>query len=207
MESLLWEDRDAEVQQAAFSLAVRMRSGGIAQLLLQKGVDAGLSRSDELLPLREAVDSGSPALVEALLDQRIRHRYPEAELLEARDLACHWYEAGAEAELRRRTGSQEALARARVQDDDCYSIGELALGGMTVRDGHAAILTDLEQLLGISASFEELKDRALDFDQDHAAWARATILLAHRRDQGTWAAAEALRTDPEPCTGCSVLRC
>lgn len=197
------------MQQAAFSLAVRMRSGGIAQLLLQKGVDAGLSPPDELLPLREAVDSGSPALVEALLDQRIRSRYPEAELLEARNLAFRWYEAGAEAELRRRTGSEEALVRARVQDDDCYSIGELALGGTTVRDGHAAILTDLEQLLGINASFEELRARALGFDQDHAAWARATILLSHRRDQGTWAAAEALRLHPEPSHrlfGAEVLR-
>lgn len=209
VKSLLQEDSDPDMREAAFCLAVRTYAGDIAQLLLQHGADAGQSSPDELLPLREAVASGSPALVEALLDARIRGRYPESELLETRDLARHWHEAGAGAELRRRTGAKETLVRTRVQDDEYYSIGELTLGGTSVRDGHAAILTDLEELLGIRASFEELMARALDHDQDHAAWGRATILLAHRRDQETWAAAAALRTHPDPSHrlfGAEVLR-
>ncbi|MFE9854557.1 HEAT repeat domain-containing protein [Streptomyces sp. NPDC005780] len=164
---------------------------------------------DELQQLREAVASGSPSLVEALLDPQVRSRYAEAELLEARDVALHWYEAGAEAGLRRRTGAEEAVVRTRVQDDESYSIGELTLGGTSVRDGHAAILTALEELLGIRTSFEELMARALPFDRDHSAWGSATILLAHRRDQETWAAAAALRTHPEPSHrqfGAEVLR-
>lgn len=206
VKSLLQEDSDPDMREAAFCLAVRTYAGDIAQLLLQHGADAGQSSPDELLPLREAVASGSPALVEALLDARIRGRYPESELLETRDLARHWHEAGAGAELRRRTGAKETLVRTRVQDDEYYSIGELTLGGTSVRDGHAAILTDLEELLGIRASFEELMARALDHDQDHTAWGRATILLAHRRDQETWAAAAPCAHIPIRLTGCSVPR-
>lgn len=160
-----------------------------------------------MLSLREAVESGSPSLVEALLDPRIRSRYQEAELLEARDLAFHWCEAGAEAELRRRTGAEEAVVRTRVQDEEYYSIGELTLAGMSVRDGHAAIITALEEPLGIHASFEELMERALPFDQDHSAWGSAT---------SSWRTAAIRRPGrlPLPCvhipiprTGCSVPRC
>ncbi|OQD55147.1 hypothetical protein BM536_017630 [Streptomyces phaeoluteigriseus] len=209
VKSLLQEDSDPGVREAAFCLAVRTYAGHIAQLLLQYGADAGQCGPDELLPLREAVESGSPALVEALLDHRIRGRYPASELLEMRDLARHRHEVGAGAELRRRTGSKEALVRTRVQDDEYYHVDELTLGGTSVRDGHAAILTDLEELLGIRASFEELMARALHHHQDHTAWGRATILLAHRRDQDTWAAAAALRTHPGPSHrlfGAEVLR-
>ncbi|MEV4232176.1 HEAT repeat domain-containing protein [Streptomyces bobili] len=206
---LLQEDCDSAVRDAAFCLAVRTYAGDIAQLLLQYGADAGQCRPDELLPLRDAVESGSPALVEALLDQRIRGRYPRTELLEMLDLARRRHEAGAAAELRRRTGTEEALVHTRVQDDEYYRVGELTLGGRSVRDGHAAILTDLEELLGIRASFEELMARALHHDQDHTAWGRATILLAHRRDREIWEAAAALRTHPGPSHrlfGAEVLR-
>ncbi|MFE5112261.1 ankyrin repeat domain-containing protein [Streptomyces sp. NPDC056663] len=79
VKSLLQEDSDPDMREAAFRLAVRTYAGEIAQLLLQHGADAGQSSPDELLPLREAVASGSPALVERLLDHRIRGRYPESE--------------------------------------------------------------------------------------------------------------------------------
>ncbi|MEU9304747.1 hypothetical protein [Streptomyces sp. NPDC048269] len=195
---LLQEDDDYDKRTAAFGVAVQAFSGGIAQLLLERGADPSQCGPDELLSLREAIDSGSPALVAALLDYRIRGGYAESELLEMRDLARRWYEAGVEAELRRRTGSQDDLVRTRVQDDEYYGVGEPTLGGLSVRDGHGAILTDLEELLAISSSFEELMARALDHDQDHAAWGRASILLAHRRDQETWTAAASLRTHPDP---------
>ncbi|MFF5705566.1 HEAT repeat domain-containing protein [Streptomyces sp. NPDC012794] len=165
--------------------------------------------ADEPLPLREAVDSGSPALVEQLLDAGVLGRYGRPELLEMRDRARHWYEAGAESELRRRTGSRDAVVRTRVQDDEYHGVDELTLGGMTVRDGHAAILTKLEELLGLRTPFEELMRRALLHGRDHSAWGTVTILLAHRRDRETWTAAEALRTRPDPAHrlfGAEVLR-
>ncbi|MGW5348049.1 HEAT repeat domain-containing protein [Streptomyces sp. NPDC004050] len=190
-------------------MAVQAFHGGIADLLLMGGADASRCAPEELLSLREAVDSGSPALVGALLDHRIRDRYPASELLEMRDLARSWHEAGTEAELRRRAGSQEELVRTRVQDDEYYTVGELTIGAMTVRDGHGAILTDLEELLGIRASCEELIARALDRDQDHTVWGRAAIVLAHRRERETWAAAETLRADADPSRrlfGAELLR-
>ncbi|MFD5144608.1 hypothetical protein [Streptomyces sp. NPDC058401] len=211
MKSLLREDSDyySGLREAAFSLAVRMHAGDIAQLLLHHGADSSQCRPDELVALRDAVDSGSPALVEALLDHGIRARYPESELLEMRELACRWHEAGVEAELRRRTGSSDQLVRTQVQDDEHDTVSEFALGGMSVRNGHSAILTDVEELLGIRASFEELMARALAHDPDHSAWGRAVLLLAGRRDHVTWEAAAALRTHPEPSHrlfGAEVLR-
>ncbi|MFB7447573.1 HEAT repeat domain-containing protein [Streptomyces sp. NPDC056194] len=178
-------------------------------MLLDHGADPGRCEPEALLSLPTAVDSGSPALFEVLQDDRGRDTYSKSELLAMRDLAHRWLETGVETELRRRTGSQDALVRDRVQDDEYYSIDEHSLGGMTVRDGHAAILTRLEELLGIRSSFEELMAHSLKHDQDHTAWGNATILPAHRRDQETWAAAAALRTHPEPSRrlfGAMVLR-
>ncbi|MFF5808715.1 hypothetical protein [Streptomyces sp. NPDC012746] len=71
---------------------------------------------------------------------------------------------------------------------------------MTVRDCHGAILTSAEELLGVRTSFEELMDRALAHadQENHPTWSSVTILLAGRRDQATWTAAAALRTNPDP---------
>jgi hypothetical protein len=102
VQRLLEEDGDYDVRATAFGVAVRAFRGDIAQLLLMGGADASQCAPDELLSLHEAVDSGSPALVGALLDHSIRDRYPASELLETRDLARRWHEAGAAAELRRR---------------------------------------------------------------------------------------------------------
>ncbi|MEU6210837.1 HEAT repeat domain-containing protein [Streptomyces sp. NPDC047023] len=208
---LLHEDGDPDGLDAAFCMAVRMRAGRIAQLLLQYGADSRQSLPEDLLSLREAADSGSPALFEALLDHAIRDRYPEGDLLEARDRARRWQMTGVEAELRRRTGSRDGIVRTPVQDDEYTSADEFTLGGMTVRDGHGAILTHVEELLGIRTSFEDLMERALAHaGQDHhTTWSTVTILLAGRCDQATWSAAAALRTDPDPfhrLFGAEVLR-
>ncbi|MCA1272776.1 HEAT repeat domain-containing protein [Streptomyces rubiginosohelvolus] len=207
---LLHEHSDSDYLDGAFCLAVRMHAGRIAQLLLQYGADSGQSRPDDLIPLSEAVDSGSPALFEALLDRKIRGRYPETELLEAQDLARRWHETGVEAELRRRTGSRDAVGRTRVQDGEYDSVVEFTLGGMTVRNGHGAILTYVEELLGERTSFEELMDRALaQVDQDYATWSSASLQLGARREEATWTAAAALRTSPDPSRrlfGAEVLR-
>ncbi|MFE4591437.1 HEAT repeat domain-containing protein [Streptomyces laurentii] len=208
---LLHEDSDSDYLDAAFCLAVRMHAGRIAQLLLQYGANSGQSSPDGLIPLSEAVESGSPALFEALLDHEIRGRYPESKLLEARDLARRWHETGAEAELRRRTGSRDAVGRKRVQDGEYNSVVEFALGGMTVRDGHGAILTYVEELLGVRTSFDELMDRALaQVDrQDHATWTCSSLQLGGRREEATWTAAAVLRTSPDPSRrlfGAEVLR-
>ncbi|MER8236162.1 HEAT repeat domain-containing protein [Streptomyces sp. NPDC094049] len=206
---LLRDSDDPDLMDTAFCLAVTTYSGHIAQLLLDHGADPGRCGQEALPSLREAVDSGSPALVEALLDHRIRGRYSRSEFLELRDLARCRHERGVESELRRRTGSQDGLVHTRVPDDEYFSVGAYTLGRTTVRDGHAAILTRFEELLGIRTPFGDLMARALDHDQNHRAWGSATILLARRRDEETWTAAAALRTHPEPSSrlfGAEVLR-
>ncbi|MEU8763927.1 hypothetical protein [Streptomyces sp. NPDC048659] len=126
------------------------------------------------------------------------HGHAVSELMESRDLARRWQETGTEAELRRRTGSQDDLVSTRVQDDRYYTVDRLTLGGMTVWDGHGAILTRLERLLGIRTPCEELITRAMDRHQGHAAWGEAAITLAGRREQESWTAAETLHADPDP---------
>ncbi|MHC6628793.1 HEAT repeat domain-containing protein [Streptomyces globosus] len=184
---------------AALAAAVQARHTDVADLLIRRGAVPGDIAPDRLPPLREAVDFGSPALVDALTATSILHRYPTSELRELRDLARTWHEAGTEAELRRRTGSSGDAAYTRVQDDEgYYQVGELTLDGMTVRDGHGAILTELERLLGIRTSCGDLVTRALEREEGHTAWGRAAILLSHRREPEAWAAAETLRADTDP---------
>ncbi|MEL5959453.1 HEAT repeat domain-containing protein [Streptomyces sp. CLV115] len=192
-------------------LAIEAYADEVVRLLVTHGADPDRCGPDGVRPLRKAVDSGSPAVVGATLHNTAEwHRHREAELLEARSLARHWYETGVEAELRRRTGAQGAVARTHVQDDEYTAVDEFSLGGATVRDGHAAILTDLEKALGLRTPFEELLDRALTHpDQQHTTWAASTLLLSHRRDQETWDAAAALSADPDPVHrlfGAEVLR-
>ncbi|MEV6330148.1 hypothetical protein [Streptomyces sp. NPDC051909] len=110
---LLHRDSRPDSLEAAFSLAVRAYDGHVAQLLLRFGADPGQCGPDALPPLGEAVAFGSPALVEALLDHRIRDRDATSELRDARDLALRRHETGAEAELRRRTGSGRAAPKRR----------------------------------------------------------------------------------------------
>ena len=201
---LLWAGADPDARDGngtpALCLAIEAYADDVVRLLAEHGADPVRTGPDGVSPLRGAVDSGSPAVVEALLhDTAHWRRHREAELLEARDLAGHWYGTGVEAELRRRTGARGAATRTRVEDDEFDEADEYALGGATARDGHAAILTRLEAVLGIRTPFGELLDRAMAHpDRQHVVWTGSTLLLSHRRDQETWDAAVALCTDPDP---------
>ncbi|MFF3216681.1 hypothetical protein ACFYYB_39430 [Streptomyces sp. NPDC002886] len=206
---LLAQDGSIDWVDEAFRLALSTRSGTIADLLLSSGADRGACPPHELPSLREAVESGSAILVELLLDPEVRQQGGEPELLVMRDLARRLHETGVESRLRRLTGSRDDLVRTRVRNGAYDSVDAYSLGGITVRDGYAAILTDLESLLGERTSFEELMARAVRHDQQHCSWGAATMLLSHRRDQETWAAAAALRSRPEPSHrlfGAEVLR-
>ncbi|TXS74484.1 HEAT repeat domain-containing protein [Streptomyces sp. sk2.1] len=212
---LLWAGADPDARDGngtpALCLAIEAYADDVVRLLAEHGADPVRTGPGGVSPLRGAVDSGSPAVVEALLhDTAHWRRHREAELLEARDLAGHWYGTGVEAELRRRTGARGAATRTRVEDDEFDEADEYALGGATARDGHAAILTRLEAVLGIRTPFGELLDRAMAHpDRQHVVWTGSTLLLSHRRDQETWDAAVALCTDPDPVHrlfGAEVLR-
>ncbi|MEU1473525.1 HEAT repeat domain-containing protein [Streptomyces sp. NPDC005761] len=183
----------------ALCLAIAAFDEPVAAALSEGGADPLRPLPDGSTPLLRAVDCGTVSVVLAVLpglgeglDDTVR-----AELL-AR--ARHWYEAGAVTELRRRTGDLGPPGRIRVRDGDWWTdYDEIALGGLTVRDGHAAVLSNLEQWFGHRQSIEELLARALAHpDPEHADWSEAVDVLAGRHDEETWAAAAGLRSHPEP---------
>ncbi|MDX2694413.1 HEAT repeat domain-containing protein [Streptomyces ipomoeae] len=149
---------------------------------------------DDLL---RAVDGGSADLVSTVFHDLEKPLSP-AEREAVLSLARRWYEAGAEAELRRRTGASGPAGRARVMDDEYHHCEEITLGGVTVRDGHAAILTWCEEQFEIRTPFEELVTRALAFpDRDHMVRWQVSNTLGCRWDDETWSAVLALRAHPD----------
>ncbi|MFF4961062.1 hypothetical protein [Streptomyces sp. NPDC001222] len=111
-----------------------------AEALTEGGADSVFELPDGTTPLLRAVDLGSPALVEALLGKDPRLRLAETDQKRLLDLARHWYETGADEELRRRTGASGPATRRLIKDDSYTEVEEVSLDGLTVRAGHSAIL-------------------------------------------------------------------
>lgn len=135
----------------------------------------------------------------------------------ALEIARHWCEAGVEAELRRRSGAAGAAEHAVVRHDGGRLSHEVSLGGLTVRTGHAAILTRLESAYGIAPSFDVLKHRALaEPDIGHVVWFETVSVLCQRQLSApadldvAWNPAAALAVSPDPLEryfGADVLCC
>ncbi|MEU9435863.1 HEAT repeat domain-containing protein [Streptomyces sp. NPDC048252] len=167
----------------------------VAEALVIGGADPLRRLPDGDTPLLRAVDGGSVEMTTAVLSPSLASK-PRAELL-AR--ARYWTETDPETELRRRTGAAGPAGRTRVEDPDgfCY-YEQITLGGMTVRDGHAGVLIQLEERFGVGAPFDEVLARALSRpDQDHAVWSEAVFRLSRRRYEPTWADAADLRDHPD----------
>ncbi|AWZ07575.1 MULTISPECIES: HEAT repeat domain-containing protein [unclassified Streptomyces] len=124
-------------------------------------------------------------------------RLPEAERARLLDAARHWYGAGAEAELRRRTGAAGPAETATVEDEWCQ-VEEITLGGLTVRAGHGAVLTTLEALFGVPVPLEELVARAVRHTESHVDWSAAGRRLEARLAEGSREVVTALRHHPSP---------
>ncbi|MET7271630.1 HEAT repeat domain-containing protein [Streptomyces flaveolus] len=181
--------------------AVAAYDAGVADALVEGGADPDLALPDGTTPLWRAVDGGSPAVVTAVLGKEPRLRLPQEARERLLALARAWYETGAVEELRRRTGAEGPAATVRVPDDaDAYHrIDQVSLGGLTVRAGHAGILTALEWAFRILTPVDELIARALDHpDEEHATWWEVTWVLVHRRSFETWSAVVAHRHHPDP---------
>ncbi|MEV6670081.1 HEAT repeat domain-containing protein [Streptomyces sp. NPDC051162] len=135
----------------------------------------------------------------------------------ALEIARRWCEAGVEAELRRRSGTAGPAEHTVVRHDGGWLSHEVSLGGLTVRTGHAAILTRLESAYGLAQSFDVLKRRALaEPDVDHVVWFETTSVLSQRQLRtpanldAAWNAAAALAVSPDPLEryfGADVLHC
>ncbi|WP_169314285.1 ankyrin repeat domain-containing protein [Streptomyces piniterrae] len=166
--------------------------------------------ADGRTPLLRAIDRGAYDITAALIGGGAQLWHKDAEGRDALALARYWHETGAVAELRRRSGMSESVGSRTVQGEFGGSCAELSLGGLTVRTGHTAILTELEPKYGIRPSFDELMSRALaEPDHDHAVWWATTSVLQQRHDPAVRAAAAALRHRPDPLEryfGAQVLR-
>ncbi|MFI1585457.1 HEAT repeat domain-containing protein [Embleya sp. NPDC020630] len=181
-------------------------------------VDALLpcARLDEPAPdgrtaLLRAIDRGACEIAERLVGYGAKLWVADAEGRDALALARYWHETGVETELRRRSGSGSVERRTLRRSESGTSCEELSSGGLTIRNGHTAILTALEPCYGIRPSFDELLSRVLaEPDVDHEVWWAAMYALVERHDSAVWDAAAALcdRSDPlERYFGADVLRC
>ncbi|MGW1774735.1 ankyrin repeat domain-containing protein [Streptomyces sp. NPDC002104] len=180
--------------------AVASYAYALARVLVEAGADPDRVLPDGTTPLLRAVESGSRAVVGALLWSqdlaKPEERLPQTERTRLLDAARRWYGAGAEAELRRLTGATGPADVSSVEEEWCR-VEEIALGGLTVRTGHGAVLTTLERVFGIVATPEELVERAVRHpDTRHAAWAESRHLLGERSAEGARETVTALRRHP-----------
>ncbi|MGW7262141.1 HEAT repeat domain-containing protein [Streptomyces sp. NPDC054842] len=170
-----------------------------AEALTEAGADSDRELPDGTTPLLRAVDRGSLALVDAVLGKDPRLRIAEAARQRLLDLARHWYETGETEELRRRTGVAGPAVRRLIRDDEHTVVEEVALGGLTVRAGHAAVLTSLERAFGVSRPVAEVVARAVPHpDETHVNWSIAGYVLAQRRSPQAWSTLSDLRHHPDP---------
>jgi hypothetical protein len=168
----------------------------VAFALVQGGADPLRPLPDGTTPLLRAVDGGSELITHTLLPEPVRADASLREELLAR--ARHWVETGVAEELRRRTGLDGPLERTGARHADFGEYEQFTLGGLTACDGHAAVLTLLEERFGIRTPFDELTARALTHpDRHHAVWFQAAFTLGRRQDEETWAAARDLSGHPD----------
>ncbi|MCJ0874179.1 ankyrin repeat domain-containing protein [Streptomyces sp. AP-93] len=182
--------------------AVAAYAYGITELLVEAGADPDRALPDGTTPLLRAVESGSPAVVDALLWSRDLpdpgERLPQAERARLLEAARRWYGAGAgaEEELRRLTGAAGPAETSTVEEQWCQ-VEQIVLGGLTVRAGHGAVLTTLEQVFGVPVPLEELVARAVRHtDSSHVDWFAAGVRLKARLAEGSREVVAALRHHP-----------
>ncbi|MFJ6483792.1 HEAT repeat domain-containing protein [Streptomyces sp. NPDC091682] len=178
--------------------AVAAYASAAAGALVEGGADPDRVLPDGTTPLLRAVEGGSPAVWEAVRGPA-PVREPERLLAAAR----RWYEAGAEAELRRLAGADGPARTGIVRDGESDRIREITLGGRTVRDGHGAIMTVLERDLRILPPVGELVARAVRQadacgDEEHVDRSAARWTLLSRRGAGTWRAVVDFHRHPSP---------
>ncbi|WP_171168130.1 HEAT repeat domain-containing protein [Streptomyces sp. I05A-00742] len=202
VEALLSEGADPEAVDGGgtpvLCLAVDALDEAIVeQLVWRAQVDR--PAPDGRTPLLRAVEQGALGIVTTLMHHGADPRRKDAEGRDALELARYWHSAGVEAELRRRAGTSEPIRRRRVVHESGTVCAELSLGGLTVRDGHTAILTELERRYGIVTPFAELLDRAsAERDTEHEVWLTTADAVRERHDRADWDAAGALRDSANP---------
>ncbi|MGW1136013.1 HEAT repeat domain-containing protein [Streptomyces zhihengii] len=171
----------------------------VAGALVEAGADPDRELPDGTTPLLRAVDSGSPALVQAVLGPEPRLRLTEPARSRLLGLARRRYEEGPETGLRCATGLPGPALRTRMQDDEYDHVTELELGGRRVRAGHGAVLCHLEWAFRVLTPVAELVDRGVaGGDRLHVDWSAARWILSQRRSRQTWSEVAAYHRSPDP---------
>ncbi|MEU5661262.1 hypothetical protein [Streptomyces longwoodensis] len=178
-------------------LAVAAHDEAVVEALLEAGADPLRRLSDGTTPLLRAVTAGAWRLTDTLAFGRTPLPFPDREELLAH--ARHWADTGAEAGLRRLTGLTGPVTRTRVEDPEVGWWWEaVSLGGLTLHDAHAAVITALEARYGRRTPFDTLVERALAHpDRDHVVWSKVVFTLAHRLDEETWQWSRDLLNHPD----------
>ncbi|MGQ4487419.1 HEAT repeat domain-containing protein [Streptomyces sp. SAS_281] len=199
----LWAGADPETTDAdgvpVLCVAVAAFDGHVADALLDAGADPLRPLPDGSTPLLRAVISGNAGLAAALLGQAA-DRLTEGGRAELLARAGRWRGTGAEAGLRLATGATGPVVRRRIADDfGVTAYDMLTLDGMSVYDGHCAVLTRLEAMCGVHRPFDVLLARALArADGDHADWTEVVAVLAERCCTEAWDRVPALRSASDP---------
>ncbi|WP_329021877.1 MULTISPECIES: HEAT repeat domain-containing protein [unclassified Streptomyces] len=199
----LWAGADPETTDAdgvpVLCIAVAAFDGHVADALLDAGADPLRPLPDGSTPLLRTVISGNAGLTAALLGHAA-NRLTEKDRAELLACAGRWCGTGAEAGLRLATGATGPVVRRRVPDDfGVTAYDMLTLGGMSVYDGHGAVLTRLEAMFGVHRPFDVLLTRALArADGDHADWTEVGAVLAERSGAEAWGSVPALRSASDP---------
>ncbi|MEV6203242.1 HEAT repeat domain-containing protein [Streptomyces sp. NPDC051771] len=179
--------------------AIAAFDAAVARALVEGGAHPDRALPDGTTPLTRAVESGSPAVVAEVRGHEPRLRLAEDERTRLLDLARSWCARDTEEELHLRTGESGPVRKTLVRDGEYHHAWQVTLGGLTVRDGHAAILTDLEWAFRMLTPVDELVARAVRRrDPDHVDWHSAAWILSERRSKETWSAVTAYRHSARP---------
>ncbi|MFI7215768.1 hypothetical protein [Micromonospora maritima] len=169
-----WQDDG----RAVAAEVVRRGGPGLAQLLYEHGEVVPAGPWGEVDPVIWAAEHGASELVRHLL---ARYPVPEATLRDALDVARAWLDVDPETELRRRSGATDDEAVTVTRDH--VAAGEHAPRALRIRltraDGrraevlaeHRAVVTVVEERLGLPVSRDELLARALwSADPESCDW-------------------------------------
>ncbi|MET8539828.1 HEAT repeat domain-containing protein [Kitasatospora sp. NPDC004799] len=194
----------------ALVLAVEGFDLPMTETLLQHSARPDGVDAEGRTPLLRAIELGAYDLTDRLIGSGAHLWIKDVDGRDALALARHWHGTDVVAELCRRSGLPGPVERRAVESESGGGCEQLSLGGLTVRTGHAAILTRLEKSYGIATPFDELLARALaEPDTDHDVWYEATATLAMRTAPAVRDTAAALRKRADPLEryfGAEVLR-
>ncbi|MFI0895537.1 HEAT repeat domain-containing protein [Streptomyces sp. NPDC020983] len=169
----------------------------MCELLVRSGAHPDLRCPGGRTPVMPAADGGALGAFHALLKGKPDLLLRDEQGRDAAGLARAWLGADPAAELLRRLGAADGdgavITRgiAPYEDLGPYETVRVTTpaGTASVQTGHAAILTCVEEMLGIRVPYGELADRALAFAPGHACRFTVSHTLCARMDDETLALA------------------